>query len=507
MHKSPLTRRAAGATWWSTVEIGSRYSVQLLITVVLARLLQPADFGLIAMLIVFTSIGAILVDSGFGVALVQRPQVNADDESTAFLFSFCTAIIVAVTLWMSAPAIARFYHQPELLPLTRLMTLVLPFGALGAVPDALLTRRMDFKARARAEILASLGSACVALVLALRGFGVWSLAWQAIVASALRALLLLRFANWKPVFGFSHESFRKLFSFGGFMMLAGLLDAATLRLQSLLIGRLFNARSLGFYTLAQNTQQAPMSVMGAVLYRVGLPAFSSVADQPAKLLGALRLALIVSLFIFIPAMVGLSVIARPLIELIYGPRWSPAAPILTLLALAAVFWPLHVLNLSALIALGRSHLVLRLEVVKKSIAIAAILACSPFGPVAIAWSVLASSLLGVFINTWFSRRLIGYGPAEQLRDQLPTLLLSLTAALAGWSILHWMSTGIVSLSLAILIAAACYFVGAYLFRVPALIELIALMRTMHSPSLAGTHRDIASELPLRETKNRSESCD
>jgi O-antigen/teichoic acid export membrane protein len=507
MHKSPLTRRAAGATWWSTVEIASRYGVQLFITVVLARLLQPADFGLIAMLLVFTSIGAILVDSGFGVALVQRPHVDAADESTAFLFSISAAVLVALTLWMSAPVIAAFYHQPPLLPLTRLMTLVLPFGALGAVPDALLTRRMDFKARARAEILASLGSACIALVLALRGFGVWSLAWQAIAASALRAVLLLRFAKWRPALGFSQGSFRKLFSFGGYMLLAGLLDAATLRLQSLLIGRLFSARSLGFYTLAQNTQQAPMSFMGAVLYRVGLPAFSSVADQPAKLLGALRLALNVSLFIFIPAMVGLSVVARPLIELVYGPRWSPAAPVLTLLALAAVFWPLHVLNLSALIALGRSHLVLRLEVVKKSTAIAAILACSPFGPVAIAWSVLASSLLGVFVNTWFSRRLIGYGPVAQLRDQRGTLVLAIVAALAGWSILHWMPAGLISLTLAILIAAVCYFGGALLFRVPALGELIALMRTMRSPDLAGTQWEMVTELSLRGTHDRSQPCD
>lgn len=480
MTNPTLTQRASSAAWWSTLEITARYGIQFAVMLMLARLLTPSDFGLIAMLLVFTSVGALLVDSGFGTALVQRQRTSDDDETTVFLFTIGVSVLVAAILWLAAPAIARFYTQPALTLLTRVMVLVLPLGALAAVPDALLTMKLRFRDRAKAEILASLVSAIVAIVLAWRGYGVWSLAWQAIALIGLRALLLWHYSGWHPRGQFRRESFRKLFGFGGYILLSGLLDTITIRLQSLLIGKLFEPRALGYYTLAQSTQQAPTSFIGGILNRVGLPVFSTVANQPAKLLSALRLSLRATLFVFIPCMVGIAVIAKPLIELFYGQRWSEAAPILTLLALAAAPWPLHVLNLAALSAQGRSDLFFRLELAKKIIAISLILVCSPFGPVAIAGSVLISSFFGVAINTWYSKKLLGYGLLAQLLDQHSTLALSFTAALAGWAILHWTQPGLMTTLLAIVVAAAVYLGCAILFRNPALLELVALVQTFRS---------------------------
>lgn len=475
-----LTHRAARATWWSALEIAARYGVQFAVMILLARLLTPADFGLIAMLLVFTTVAALLVDSGFGTALVQKQDTSDDDESTVFLFGIGISVVAGAILWLTAPLIAGFYAQPVLVPLTRLLLFVLPLSALAAVPDALLTQRLDFRSRANAEIFASLCSGAVAVLLAWHGFGVWSLAWQSIVAIGVRAVLLWLYSHWRPRGQFRLASFRQLFSFGSYMLMANLLNTISIRLQSLLIGRLYDSRALGYYTLAQNTQQAPAQFMSGVLNRVGLPVFSSVADQPAKLVGALRLSLRVAIFAFVPCMAGLAVVAKPLIILLYGARWVAAAPLLSVLAVSAAFWPLHVLNLAAIGALGRSDLIFRLEVIKRGASIGLILACSPYGPLAIAWAVLGASVFALVINTWYSHKLLGYGALAQLQDQAATLLLSLLAAGAGWLVLHWLGTGTMAMAVAIAAAVFTYLAGAALGRHQALREILELAHTLRA---------------------------
>lgn len=475
-----LAARAAGATWWSTLEIAARYGVQFVVLIFLARLLSPADFGLVAMVLVFTSIGALLVDSGFSMALIQRQRTTNDDETTVFAFAIASGLLIAALLWLSAPLVAGFYSQPELTSLTRALALVLPCGALAAVPDALLAMRLDFKARARAEMLASSGSGAVALWLALNGFGAWSLVWQAVLAVALKALLLWLYTGWRPRGRFSIASFRSLFGFGGYMLMSNLLDTVSVRLQSLLIGKLFDSRALGHYTVALNTQQAPASFFAAILNRVGLPVFATVADRPARLLGALRMSLRIAMFLFLPGMVGIAVIAEPLVILLYGQRWAPAAPILSILALSAAFWPVHVLNLAAVNALGRSDLFFRLTVVKKVILIGLVVLLSPGGPVGIAWAVLIASLIAVAVNTHYSRKLLGYGMLAQLTDQRATLALSMLAALAGWLALRVVTEGPFAVLVAVTAAASAYLAGALLSGHPALRQLLSLVGSVRS---------------------------
>jgi len=475
---SSLAHRAAHATWWSALEIIARYGVQFVAMLVLARLLTPADFGLIAMLLVFTTLAALLVDGGFGTALVQRQHTTDNDETTVFLTSLGMAVVLAVILWMAAPAIAAFYSQPTLTPLTRLLLFVLPLSALAAVPDALLTQRLDFRARANSEIIASLCSGVLAVALAWQGFGVWSLAWQAIAAIGLRALLLWLFSGWRPRGRFDTSSFRRLFRFGGYMLMANLLNTFSIRLQSLLIGRMFDSRALGYYTLAQNTEQAPAQFMSGVLNRVGLPVLSTVADQPAKLVGALRLSLRVAIFVFVPCMMGIAVVAHSLIIVLYGSRWTPAAPLLSVLAIAGMFWPVHVLNLAAIGALGRSDLVFKLEIIKRVVSIPLIVAGSFYGVLAVAWAVLVSSVFGVIVNTWYSHKLLNYGVLAQLRDQSATLLLSAVAAAVAWLASHWLAHAPLALTVAILAAATAYLGGAALGKILAWRELLEVAHAM-----------------------------
>lgn len=470
-----LTHRATRAAWWSAAEIAARYGVQFVVMVVLARLLQPSDFGLMAMLLVFTTFAALLAEGGLGSALIQKQSTTANDETSVFLVNLCAGSLLGILLWMMASPIADFYAQPRLVPLLHLMVCVLPLGAMAAVPNAVLTQRLDFRTRATAELLASLCSGLLALWLAWRGYGVWSLAWQAVAGAGLRALLLWMFSGWWPSGRFDRHAFAGLFRFGGFLLLANVLNVAALRLQSLLIGRLFDARALGFYSMAQDTQQAPAQFINGLLNRVGLPMLSAVAGQPAKLAGALRLSLRLSMFVFAPCMAAIAVFAEPLIVALYGKGWEPAAPILAILALAAIFWPLHVLNLVAIAARGRSDLVLKLELAKSLVSIPLVLIASPFGVMAVAWAVLASSLACVIINTWYSRVLLDCGLQLQLRDLMPIFFLILFAVSVGLSVkvvTHGFFAGPL---IALGSLVAFYVAGAAFFRLRAWRELVEFL--------------------------------
>lgn len=481
-----MTRRATHATWWSGLEIATRYGLQLVVTVVLARLLRPDDFGLMAMVLVFTSFSALLVEGGLGSALIQRQKTTADEESTVFWVNIALGCTLAAALWLLAPAIADFYQQPTLQPLLHLLLWVLPLGALAAVPGALLTQRLDFHSRMLAELGASVSGALLALWLAWQSHGVWSLAWQIIAGAGVRTLLLWHLSRWRPSGRFDALALARLFRYGGLLLLANLLNVVSTRLQSLLIGRLFDARILGFYALAQDTQQAPAQFMSALLNRVGLPMFSLVANQPEKLAGGLRLSLRLSLFVFAPCMMGIAVIAAPLIELLYGPTWAPAAPLLSILALSAVLWPLHVLNLAAISAVGKADLVLRLEVIKSLTTIPLVVIAAYFGVSAIAVAVLASSLLCVVINAWHSHRLLGYGLRAQCRDAAPTLLLAMLTSLVAWAVLQASH----SVALAILAGVATYVAGAIACRLHAWRELVDFLRTLLGRDLS-SHKDVS----------------
>lgn len=473
-------RRATLAVWWSALEIGTRYGVQFGVTIVLARLLTPADFGLMAMLLVFTTFAALLMEGGLGTALVQRQASTDNEETSVFLINLTVGCVLASVLSLLAPAIGRLYAQPSLASLLQALAWLLPLGAVANVPNALLTQRLDFRKRAGVELVASVGSGGLALWLAWRGHGVWSLAWQALTGAALRAALLWWLSGWWPRGNFDRAAFAGLFRFGGYLLLANALSVGALRLQSLMLGRLFDARTLGMYVMAQDTQQAPTQLASALLNRVGLPMFASVKDEPLKLAGALRLSLRLSMFIFVPCMVGLSIVSAPLVHLLYGPQWSEAAPLLALLALAAVCWPLHVLNLAALGALGRSDLIFKLELAKAAVTIPSIVVASPFGALAVAGAAVTANLVSVWINTRHSHHLLDCGLRVQLRDLRPILLLTITATAPAWLILTMFDHSPWALLPAIASAIGAYTVTAVALRVQAWQDLLDFLHTLRS---------------------------
>jgi O-antigen/teichoic acid export membrane protein len=259
------------------------------------------------------------------------------------------------------------------------------------------------------------------------------------------------------------------------MLLTNVLDAASIRLQSLLIGRMFDAPTVGYYAIAQNTQIAPTSFIGGVLNRVGLPVFSSMASDRPKLSAALRRSLRISLYLFVPCMLGLAVIADPLIAAVFGTRWTPAAPILAILSISAVFWPLHVLNLAAVNAMGRSDLFFKLAVIKKVVAVGLMILVSPLGPIAIAWSAVGASVFATVVNTHYSKKFLGYGLLQQISDQAATVLLAALAALAGWAVMHWNAPGIGTTMASIGTSLLIYLGISASFRLSALTDMMQLL--------------------------------
>lgn len=431
MMADALYGRARLASVWGALELVIRQSIQLLALLALALLLEPGDFGLMAMVLAFTAFGVLFSDFGLGTALVQKQDATPADETAVMVLNLAVALALAAALVLAAPAIASFYGEPRVSGLATLLAATFPLAALATVPDAVLTKRLAFRSRARVELAASGSGAALALVLALRGWGVWSLAWQVLATGAMRTAMLWAISGWRPGTPLDTRGLPALVRFGGFMLAANLVDTLYTRLQALLIGRLAGAREAGLYTMAQNIPQAPGAFVGTLMHRVGLPLMASIHTDRERCAQALRRVLTISLFLFAPLMLALALLADPLVDWVLGERWLGTSDLLVPLALATMLWPWHVLNLVALNAAGRSDTVLKIELPKKAMAIGLLLAASPLGAEAMAWSVFVTSVLSVPFNAAPLGRLIGVGLADQLRTVGPTLWLLAVAGAAG----------------------------------------------------------------------------
>jgi O-antigen/teichoic acid export membrane protein len=426
------------------------------VTVVLAHLIDPAAYGVVAMVLVFTALGNVFVDSGTGLALIQRQRTSPDEETSTFVINLAIALVACATLAAAAPLIAGFYGRPEVARLCIALSVVFPLNALAVVPDALLTQQLRFQSRSRVEIGSSLISGTVAIILAGMGYGPWALVFQAITSIGSRAGMLYIVSGWRPRGRYQHHAARSIVGFGGYMLAAGLIDTAYNRLQSVLIGRLFSAQDLGFYSLAQNTQQAPTSFAAALLNRLGLPLLSSVNDDIEKVRRLLRVALRMSLFAFAPMMVILAIYATPVVRLVYGERWLPAGPLLAILTLGAIPWPAHVLSLVVLNALGQPRLVLRVEVVKKAIAVGLLLLTASWGLSAMAWSTVITSMISYLLNAYVVGKRIGYDALAQFIDMVPTAMATLGAAIVAWCSATWLPSSPWNMCAGAALAAAAH---------------------------------------------------
>ncbi|MGH8396981.1 MAG: MOP flippase family protein [Gammaproteobacteria bacterium] len=474
-----LKQRALSATLWSGADILLRQGLQFVITIVLAHLLSPSEFGTIALLVLFTGIATVFVDGGFSAALIQRQDVNHNDESTVFWFNLCIGAVVALGLWAAAPAIARFYAQPILVPLMVVLALNVFLGALGAIHATLLTKRLDFRTQMKIGVVATLVSGSIAIWMAWKGYGVWSLAAQAIGMTTVTTTLLWLFNHWYPNLSFSRASARKLFGFGGYHLGSSLLEIIYVRLYTVLVGRFYGVRELGFYNNADNTKQLPAGFLTNVLSRVAFPMFSEAAEDKVKLRRGMQLAVRGTMLLNAPMMLGMAAVAEPLVRTLFGAQWLAAVPILRVLCLAGLLWPLHVLNLNVLMAQGHSRLMFRLEVTKKVIGVVLLCVGALYGVLGIAWSQVVFSVMAFTINAYYTWRFLDYGIGAQLRDFWALLCIAaVMSAIVYLASVAWHATPAVELIGLVVLGAVIFLTTVWLLRLAAVQDVVTLFRRM-----------------------------
>lgn len=479
-----MKRQALIAALWSGSDALARHGVQFVTTLVLARLLTPADFGLMAMLAVFVGIAGVLADGGFSVALIQRRDVDHVDESTVFWCNLALGGAFVIGLCAVAPWLARFYGEPRLCEIVRVMSLVVVAGSAVGVQVALLARKLDFKTQALAGGLAAIVAASASITMAVQGFGVWALVAQAVVMSALNCLLLWWFSRWRPTFVFRLTSVRKLVGFSGYHLASTLLETAYTRLFGLLAGKRFGASAAGYYANAENTRQLPASLIGVLVTRIAIPVFARVQSEPDKVRRGLQVANRVMMLIYAPMMFSLIALAEPIVEVLYGGQWLPAVAPLQVLALAGLLYPLHMINVHALIAGGHARKMFHVELAKKASGIIFLAVGASFGLMGLAWSQVVHSLLAMWMNAHYAGKWFDYGALSQLRDVAPLLLVSgVVFAAVGYAAWTWRAPAVLEMTVLLGLGVVAYAAAILSLRLEAAKEALGLLASLRKESV------------------------
>ena len=461
---------------WSSIERFSTQGVQFLIMIIMARLLTPKDYGLIGMLAIFLAVAQSLIDSGFSQALIRKQDRTDVDNSTVFYFNIVVSSALYLILFISAPFVADFYNQPELTSVMRVVCLGVILNSLAVVQRALFTVKIDFKTQAKASLSAAVISGCIGIVLAYYGFGVWSLVVQQLLNLSVNTLLLWIFSKWRPIAVFSWKSFHELFAFGSKMLASGLLDTLYRNIYPIVIGKLFNASSLGHYTRAHQFSEFPSSNVTGIIQRVTYPILCGIQDETERLEAVYRKFLKLSAFIIFPLMIGLSSVARPFIYIVLGSQWVFCGQLLQIICFAMMWYPIHAINLNLLQVKGRSDLFLRLEIIKKILGITVLCITAPFGLVVMCYGQIFNSVVALVINTYYTGKLINVGFIRQMKDLFPTILLSLTMFGAILLVNSFIEANMHRLIIGVLVGIIVYASGSYIFKFKELQTLFSLIR-------------------------------
>ena len=455
-----LKQKTTKGLFWSSVERFSNQGVSFVFSIILARILAPSDFGIVAMIGIFFAVAQSFVDSGFSNALVRKTDRREEDLSTCFYFNIGVGIVAYIVLFLIAPFIADFYNQPILSPIIRITGLGVVLNSLCVVQQALFTIRIDFKSQAKVTLSATIISGIVGVVLAYLEYGVWALVWQGVVMSLVRMGLLWLMSKWRPKAGFSKDSFHYLFGYGSKLLASGLLDTIYNNIYPIVIGKFYSPAQLGNYSRALTFAQLPSSNITSILQRVTFPVLSSIQDDLPRLQINYRRLLKLSAFIVFPLMMGLAAVAFPLIRVVLTPKWEGCSLYLQIICFALLWYPIHAINLNLLQVKGRSDLFLRLEIIKKIVGVCIMCITIPLGITAMCIGMVVSSLISLFINTHYTGKLIYVGYIKQMRDLLPIFINSLIMGGIVYLCIQISDNDIVQLSLGIVVGLISYIGGA-----------------------------------------------
>jgi O-antigen/teichoic acid export membrane protein len=464
MGEESLKGKTVKGVVWSSVERFSVKGVQFLVMLIIARILDPKDFGLVGMLAIFIALAQSLIDSGFSQALIRKQDRTEVDNNTVFYFNIVVSVILYFLFYAIAPWVADFYEEQQLTDLMRILGLVVIIDSLSVVQRAIYTSAINFKIQAKASFAAAIASGVAGVYLAMNGYGVWTLVWQQLLNASINAFLLWIYSSWYPKWQYSWASFNSLFAFGSKMLLSGLLDTTYRHMYGLVIGKIFSASSLGFYTQAHRFSDLPSSNVTGIIQRVTYPVLCSIQNDDMRLRKDYRQLLRISAFVIFPMMCLLAGVAYPLVDLLLGEKWQFAATLLIPLCFSMMWYPVHAINLNLLQVKGRSDLFLRLEIIKKIIGVTVLILSIPFGLLFMCYSSIATSVFCLIVNTYYTGKLIQVGFIMQMRDLLSTLILSLAVFVLSYLSTQLDIALIIRLIIGLLIGIAFYVAIAYLFK-------------------------------------------
>lgn len=417
---------------WSAVERFSVQGVQFLLTLVIARLVTPGEYGLIAMLSIFMAIAQSFIDSGFGTALIQKKDRSEIDFSTVFFFNIGVSLLLYAVLFLCAPLIADFYNEPSLTDVTRVVGINLVVMSLSLVQRTRLSIDLNFKLQSKISLAAVIISGVIGIVTAYHGWGVWALVTQTLANNTIQTILFWSLTKWHPAFAFSMNSFRPMFAFGSKLLASGLLHTIYLNLYTLVIGKFYNAADVGYYNRAYTISQYVSTNMVTVFTRAIYPAQCKNQDDDNWLCESFIRYLRMACFIIFPLMGLLVVIAKPLVLLILTEKWLPAAQLMSILSIAYMWFPVMVINNQMLNVKGRSDLFLKAEIIKKIIALGILIATLPFGLVCLCWGILIYNLFDMWLIIWFVRVILPLGYRIQAKALYKIFLLTLAASFVSY---------------------------------------------------------------------------
>ena len=420
-----LRHKTVKGVSWSFIDSLSSQGVTFLVGLVLARLLTPEDYGLLGIIIVFISVFNSIVDSGFSSALIRKTNATENDYNTVFVSNLAVSSILCATLYIFSPSIATFFARPPLTNLLRVMSFIIIINAFSLIQHTLLIKKIDFKTLTKVSLISSITSGVLGIVMALCGFGVWSLVGQQLSRQGLNTIFLWVFTHWYPKLQFSVESFKGLFGFGWKLLVSGLISTIWNEIYQVVIGKCYTPAILGQYTRAQQFSSIFSSNLTSIIQRVSYPVLSSVQEDNARLKGGYKRIIKISMFFSFVLMLGMAACAKSMIQVLIGVQWLPAVPMLQILCFIMMLYPLHSLNLNMLKVEGRSDLFLKLEIIKKFIAVGPIL-LGIFGSIYL--MLIGSVFTGVisyFLNAYYSGPAIGYSIKEQVFDILPSFGIAL----------------------------------------------------------------------------------
>ena len=447
---------------WRFAERCGAQLVTFIVSIVLARILSPEDYGTIALVTVFTTILQVFVDSGLGTALIQKKDADDLDFSSVFYFNFIVCLVLYAGMFVAAPWIADFYNDVSLTPVVRVLSLTLVISGVKGIQQSYVARNMLFRRFFFSTLGGTLVSAVVGIGMAIMGFGVWALVAQQLSNAAIDTLILWLTVRWRPKLLFSWKRLKGLLSFGWKLLVSAVLDTVYNNLRNLIIGKKYSSSDLAYYNQGDKFPKLIITNINTSIDSVLLPAMSNVQDDRERIKHMTRRAIKTSTYIMAPLMMGLAFCAELVVQLVLTEKWLPCVPFLQIFCFTYMFYPIHTANLNAINAMGRSDLFLKLEIIKKMMGLALLFSTMNISVMAMAYSLVVSSILSQIINSWPNRKLLNYGYLEQLRDILPSVSLAVGMGVCISVVRVLPFSSAVTLLIQIPVGAALY-VGASAF--------------------------------------------